>query len=205
VPSPDERQETVPAIATRDVSVRIQELTHGATACVNTRQWTLRTLIAYLFDGRECDEVRAALARGEGVAHGSRLTWPPVEITADELSAIERTFPHEQPDRVLEVEAVVLAQLVVPADDPRTVVTVRPSHPTVAEVVPHAQYVRFDYGPWADVYLASLTRDQAMALLADSALGIEDATNVTSASLLAEEHESAIRLESPRADEQKPW
>ncbi|MDQ6829616.1 MAG: hypothetical protein M3081_12170, partial [Gemmatimonadota bacterium] len=187
------------------LSVRVQELEHGAAGCVSTRQWPLRTLIAYLFDGRECDEVRALLATGEGVARGARLTWPPTTITAEELTEIENTFPPPIPVRQLTPSEIASAELVIPADKPKVAVSIRPSHPVVAAVLLHAVYERFDYGPWADLFTASLTRDDTFALLADIALGVSESENIQRASMLAEVHPAVIRLIAQRAEEQPPW
>ncbi|MEP6691761.1 MAG: hypothetical protein ABJD07_11440 [Gemmatimonadaceae bacterium] len=194
MPLPDERE----------LTVRVQELKHGAGACVVTRQWPLRTLIAQLFDGRECDDVRALLAAGEGSARGNRLSWPPVTLTAGELTAIEQTFPPALPDRAITPAQVTSAELVVPAGAPRTAVGVRVSHPAIQEAMLHATYLRFDYGPWADLYEASLTRDQAMALLADAAMSVTEADHVQRAAMLAEEHDAALRFVVPREGEHLP-
>ena len=61
----------------------------GATVA----EWPLPALVAYLFEGREEDEVRALLARGEGEAHGAHITWEPVDVSADELTRIQGEFP----------------------------------------------------------------------------------------------------------------
>src|SRR5688500_19648093 len=39
---------------------------------------------------------RSSDLRGEGTRDGTRATWAPVELSADELTAIERTFPPER-------------------------------------------------------------------------------------------------------------
>src|ERR671933_2786140 len=96
------------------VAVRVQDLAHGAGQCVVVRRWPLATLVAYLFEGRECDDVRAALAAGEGVARGARLTWPPLELSAEELTAVERGFPREQPTRPLDLSGVTAVVLHLP-------------------------------------------------------------------------------------------
>ena len=111
--------------------------------------WPLRTLIAWLFAGRECDEVRSLLARGEATRDGTRATWNPVELTAEELTTIERTFPQASPTRPLEVGGarIVLVRrgkhIELAADDSR-----------VRDAAPRATYRWFDYGAWADVWEA---------------------------------------------------
>ncbi len=187
------------------LSVRVQDLEHGAAGCVSTRQWPLRTLIAYLFDGRECDEVRALLETGVGVAHSTRLSWPPTTITAAELSEIEHTFPPPIPVRQLTPADVTSAELIIPADTPKLAVLVRPTHPAVAAALLHAVYDRFDYGPWADLFTASLSRDQAQALLADISLGVTESEHIQRAAMLVEDHSAAVRLTARRPEETEPW
>ena len=201
------------------VAVRVQDLAHGAGQCVVVRRWPLATLVAYLFEGRECDDVRAVLAAGEAVARGSRLTWPPLALSADELSAIERTFPRPRPDRPLELAAASAAVLHVPlslADDPggaspgalaspREPLALGRDDAVVRALAARASYVRFDYGPWADVYSAPLALDEVAALL-------DAARTPTSMDADLELHvvrhaATAPRLDVvvPRADARAPW
>jgi putative ABC transport system ATP-binding protein len=133
--------------ATVHVPVRMQQGTAERTV-----HWPLRTLIAWLFVGRQCDEVRALLARGETMRDGTRGTWPPVRLSAEELTAIERTFPAANPERPLD-PADARVTLVTPggtevlaADDPR-----------VRGAISGASYRWFDYGVWADVWEASVS------------------------------------------------
>src|SRR5687767_10260926 len=127
-----------------DVPVRLQ---HGAGD--RTVHWPLRTLIAWLFIGRQCDEVRALLARGETTRDGSRASWPPVRLSAQELTAIERTFPAANPARLLDPAHARVTLVtadgseVLASDDAR-----------VREAVSRASYRWFDYGLWADVWEA---------------------------------------------------
>jgi len=167
--------------------------------------WPLATLVAFLFDGRECDDVRSLLTKGEGSAHDTRAHWEPISLTADELSAIERGFPAPDPSRVLVPEELAAAQIAVPAASPREMAPARVDHPLVREAVARALYVRFDYGEWADVFTASLTRDQALALLADTMLGVRDSDLVEPAARLAEEDTAALRLIAPRPGVRPPW
>jgi len=126
------------------VPVRMQE---GSSE--RTVQWPLRTLIAWLFVGRQCDEVRALLARGETARGDTHATWAPVHLSAEELTAIERTFPAANPERQLDLR-VARARLVTPD---RTV-ALAPDDPRVRDAASRATYKWFDYGPWADVWEA---------------------------------------------------
>jgi putative ABC transport system ATP-binding protein len=129
----------------RPIAVRFQE-----KGVERTVQWPLRTLIAWLFAGRECDEVRALLARGDATRDGTRASWAPVHLSAQQLTAIEKTFPEAAPTRRLDVSrsrALLVrrgASIELAADDPR-----------VREAAASAVYKWFDYGAWADVWEAS--------------------------------------------------
>ena len=112
-----------------------------------TVHWPLRTLIAWLFVGRQCDEVRALLARGETTRDGVSATWPPVELTAEELTAIERTFPSAKPERALDLTSA-RAWLVTNTGS----VALATDDPRVRGAVRSATYRWFDYGVWADVW-----------------------------------------------------
>src|SRR5919206_973923 len=81
------------SVRERRVTARLQHAHRGESGDTVVANWPLETLVAYLFEGRECSEVRSLLARGEGRARGTRITWDPVELTEDEFSAIERQFP----------------------------------------------------------------------------------------------------------------
>ena len=127
------------------VTVRMQD-PNGDT----TVHWPLRTLIAWLFAGRECDEVRSLLARGEASRDGTRATWKPVQLTAEQLTAVERTFPQATPTRPLDVGRA-RARLVRRGGQ----VELRPDDLRVRDAAPRATYRWFDYGAWADVWEAS--------------------------------------------------
>ena len=114
-----------------------------------TVRWPLRTLAAWLFLGRQCDEVRSLLATGETTRNGTQATWPPVRLSADELTAIERTFPAANPTRVLEPTRAQ-ATLVSPNEQ----VTLAPDDPRVRDAAARAAYRWFDYGTWSDVWEA---------------------------------------------------
>ncbi|HEU5186223.1 MAG TPA: ABC transporter ATP-binding protein [Gemmatimonadaceae bacterium] len=112
--------------------------------------WPLRTLIAWLFVGRECDQVRSLLGRGETVRNGTRAMWTPVHLSADELTAIERTFPAADPARALDLtqaKAVLVRR--------GKAITLAPDDSRAREASARAVYKWFDYGPWADVWEAT--------------------------------------------------
>lgn len=186
-----------------DVHLRRADL---ARAMVDaTHRWPLRTLVAFLFDGRECDQVRHVLATGEATAHGRLASWEKVVLTPDELTAIEREFSPPMPDRQIVVEQVARAELVLPASVPAVVVPLRTHHPVVREATARARYLRFDYGPWADVYETPLSRTETMALLADVMLGVPEGTAAERALALAETETAALWLIVPREGIQPPW
>ena len=116
-----------------------------------TVRWPLRTLIAWLFIGRQCDEVRALLARGETTREGTRATWPPVRLSPEELTAIERTFPASDPTRPLEPGRADVTLV-----GPNESVTLPPADPRARDAASRASYRWFDYGTWADVWEASV-------------------------------------------------
>ena len=61
--------------------MRVRIMPAGDVPGVATsRQWPLSTLVAYLFDGRSCDDVRELLALGEGIAHGNLVSWAPLTL-----------------------------------------------------------------------------------------------------------------------------
>ena len=122
----------------------------GSAAGERTVQWPLRTLIAWLFVGRQCDEVRALLARGETTRDGTRATWPAVKLSAEELTAIERTFPTANPTRLLDT-STARAWLVTNSG----ATALAPEDRRVYEAASRATYRWFDYGVWADVWEAS--------------------------------------------------
>jgi hypothetical protein len=167
--------------------------------------WPLDTLVAFLFEGRECDEVRALLSRGEGEARGSSLTWEPVDLTVDELSAIERRFPRGDEPRPLDRRRAVAVALTVPALHPTLSIPIRSDHPLVAVAASRAAYLRFDYGPWADVYVATLTRAEAAELLDDPARRGNDTGEAELAKRVIGEDDAALRFTVPREDQPPPW
>jgi putative ABC transport system ATP-binding protein len=132
-----------------DVGVRMREGSRETTV-----HWPLRTLVAWLFAGRQCEEVRTLLARGEATRDGTRATWEPVHLSGDQLTAIERTFPAANPTRPLDpmhARALLVtrdASVSLPPDDPR-----------VREAASRAAYRWFDYGAWADVWEAPYGSD----------------------------------------------
>ena len=119
-------------------------------AGARTVRWPLRTLIAWLFVGRQCDEVRALLARGETTRDGTRATWPPARLSAEELTAIERTFPSASPTRSLDASAARVWLVTGDGSAP-----LLPDDRRAQDAASRATYRWFDYGVWADVWEAS--------------------------------------------------
>lgn len=167
--------------------------------------WPVQTLVAYLFDGRECDEVRALLARGEGEARGTVLTWEPLAISPEELVTIESDFPREEEPHPLDRSHGVAVSLTLPALHPTLSVPIRGDHPLVGAVASRAAYLRFDYGPWADVYVATLTRDEAAELLDDPARRVNDTGEAELAKRIIGEDDAALRFVVPREGAPPPW
>jgi putative ABC transport system ATP-binding protein len=128
----------------RPIVVRFQE-----NGVERTVEWPLRTLIAWLFAGRECDEVRAVLARGDSTRDGTTAAWAPVHFSPQQLTAVERTFPEASPTRRLDVSRALAVfmrrdeRVRLAADDAR-----------VRDAASSAVYKWFDYGAWADVWEA---------------------------------------------------
>jgi hypothetical protein len=173
----------------------------GATVA----EWPLPALVAYLFEGREEDEVRALLARGEGEAHGAHITWEPVDVSADELTRIQGEFPRMREPAPLDRQRVVSIALTVPALHPTLSVPIRGDHPLVAVAASRAAYLCFDYGPWADIYVATLTRDEAAELLDDPARRGNDEGAAELAKRIIGEDDAALRFAVPREDAPPPW
>ncbi len=184
--------------------VRVQELRPGAEP--TDRRWPLSTLMAYLFEGRECDEVRELLAHGEGTAHGTRLEWAPLRISEDEFVEIERSFPQDPPHGPLTIDSVRGVELNVPALRPDLRIPLRTAHPLLKGIAQRAAYLRFDYGHWADVYVATLTPGEAAELLADpSRRATEDGTEAELANRIGSEDDAGLRFIVPRRDIPPPW
>ena len=131
--------------AATQIAVRMRDRNADTTV-----HWPLRTLVAWLFAGRECDEVRSLLARGEAARDGTRATWIPVQLTAEELTAVEQTFPQAIPTRSLDV---VRARAVLVRRGEQVELT--PDDPRVRDAASRATYRWFDYGAWADVWEAA--------------------------------------------------
>src|SRR3978361_1312407 len=89
-----------------------------APGVATSRQWPLSTLVAYLFDGRSCDEVRDLLAQGEGAAHGNIASWAPITLSAQERTAIESRVPKPHPAPALAYERATFVELDMPALQP---------------------------------------------------------------------------------------
>ena len=170
-----------------------------------SRQWPLSTLVAYLFDGRSCDEVRELLAVGEGIAHGNEVSWTPLTLSEQELSAIESGFPKPHPAPALSYERAAFVELDMPALQPTLSVPIRGDQPLVEGIAQRAAYLSFDYGPWADVYVSTLTREEAAELLADPARRVHDAGEAELAKRIIGEDDAALRFAVPRPESPPPW
>jgi hypothetical protein len=170
-------------------------------------EWPLQTLVAYLLDGRsERDDVRALLAQGRAEARGALLEWEPLHISSDELNRIESGFPREEEPHPLDQRHAALVALTLPALHPDISVPIRADHPLVSAVASRAAYLRFDYGPWADVYLATLTRDEAAELLDDPARRVrDDSGQAELAKRIIGEDDAALRFIVPREGSPPPW
>ena len=170
-----------------------------------SRAWPLSTLVAYLFDGRSCDDVRELLAVGEGKAHGTIVSWAPVMLSVQELTAIESRFPKPHPAPALAYERATYVELDMPALQPTLSVPIRGDQPLVEGIAQRAAYLSFDYGPWADVYVSTLTREEAAELLADPARRVHDAGEAELARRIIGEDDAALRFAVPRAESPPPW
>lgn len=170
-------------------------------------EWPLQALVAYLLDGRrESEDVRAVLARGRAEARGAILEWEPLDLSADELNLIESGFPREEEPHPLDRRLAALVALTLPALHPDISVPIRADHPLVSTVASRAAYLCFDYGSWADVYLATLTRDEAAELLADPARRVhDDGGEAELAKRIIGEDDAALRFIVPREDSPPPW
>jgi hypothetical protein len=184
--------------------VRYRRKSDGADAVV--AEWPLQTLVAYLLDGREDDEVRALLALGQAEARGALLEWDPLQLSSEELTSIESDFPREEDPRPLDRSHTMSVSLTLPALHPDLSVPIRADHPLVGAVASRAAYLRFDYGPWADVYLATLTRAEAAELLDDPARRVRgDGVQAELAKRIIGEDDAALRFIVPRDGAPPPW
>jgi hypothetical protein len=184
--------------------VRCRRRSDGLDAAV--ADWPLQALVAYLMDGRECDEVRALLALGQAEARGALLEWDPLRISSDELTRIESDFPREEEPHPLDRNLMASVALTLPALHPDLSVPIRADHPLVGAVASRAAYLRFDYGPWADVYLATLTRAEAEEQLDEHARGVSDVGDPAErATRRKVEDDAALRFVVPREGSPPPW
>ncbi|HET7585255.1 MAG TPA: hypothetical protein VFK13_10115 [Gemmatimonadaceae bacterium] len=185
-----------------DVQVRAVEPSEGRAPEV---RWPLATLVAFLSDGRESDEVRTLLAAGRGAARGRLLSWRPVHLSPDDLSAVQAELPRPMPDHPFDLDRVTAVQLKIPALNPTLTVPLRTSHPLVREIAARAAYLCFDYGPWADVYVATLTSDEATALLSHPKRRTADAGSAELAARVVGEDDASLHFVVPRPGAPPPW
>lgn len=185
--------------------VRYRRASDGANEVA--AEWPLRTLVAYLLDGqREGEEVRELLAQGSAESRGALLEWEPLRLSPDELSRIESGLPREEDPHPLDERHAAQVALTLPALHPDISVPIRADHPLVSAVASRAAYLRFDYGPWADVYLATLTRDEAAELLDDPARRVRnDGGEAELAKRIIGEDDAALRFIVPRDGSPPPW
>ena len=93
----------------------------------------------------------------------------------------------------------------MPALQPTLSVPIRGDQPLVEGIAQRAAYLSFDYGPWADVYVSTLTREEAAELLADPARRVHDAGEAELARRIIGEDDAALRFAVPRAESPPPW
>jgi hypothetical protein len=123
------------------------------------------------------------------------------------------TSPRARPDRPLDLAATSAIALVVPSDDegsgPATshlAVPLRRGHPVAEAAARRARYVWFDYGPWADLYDAPVTSEEAMSVLLAARR-----PPVTEVAVEEEVHDrfsperAFVRYAVPRPGEPPPW
>lgn len=135
-----------------------------------TDKWPLATLVAFLFAGRECDDVRALLAGGRLDGTLTRVEWEPIVLDVRAFAAVERELPSSLPESERTIEPSVAREvaLVAPPDGRGARVLLKPGAPLVATLASQAQYSRFDYGSWADVWETHVAPEQVPGVLAVS-------------------------------------
>jgi hypothetical protein len=185
--------------------VQMQAIESEGPRCAQTRRWPLRTLAAFLYDGRARDEVQSVLAAGHGDARAMRLAYEPVHLSGDEVAAIEQSFPEARPERPLSLGEDTHVELLMPADRPVLAVEIRKEHARVHEAVERAHYLRFDYGAWADIWEARLRRADADELLADPKRRVDDDGEAELAARVVGEDDAVLRFVIPRPDAPAPW
>jgi hypothetical protein len=89
----------------------------------------------------------------------------------------------------------------MPALHPTLAIPIRADHPLVASAAARAAHLRFEQGPWADIYLATLTRAEAAELLDDPARRVNDTGEAELAKRVLGEDDAALRFTVPRSDE----
>lgn len=188
-------------------TTRVRYHRRGDGTDVTVADWPLQTLVAYLLDGRrEHEDVRALLAEGRAEARGALVEWEPVRLSPDELTRIENAFPRAQEPHPLDRSHAAQVTLTLPALHPDISIPIRADHPLVSAVMSRAAYLRFDYGAWADVYVATLTYDEASELLDDPARRVrDDGGQAELARRIIGEDDAALRFIVPREGSPPPW
>ncbi len=188
-------------------TTRVRYHRRSAGADVTVAEWPLQTLVAYLLDGRRTrEDVCTLLAEGRAESRGALVEWEPLQMSPEELNSIESGFPREEEPHPLGGRHASLVALTLPALHPDISVPIRADHPLVSAVASRAAYLRFDYGPWADVYLATLTHDEASELLDDPARRVhDDGGQAELARRIIGEDDAALRFVVPREGSPPPW
>jgi len=185
-------------------AVRVRRRVDTPASVEHVHSWPLGTLAAFLFEGRDGSEVRRMLGAGIARAHGWQARWDPIELSVEELDAVESLFPDSQPDLALDLEAASV-MLQVPALVPFLFVPIRRENPVVEAAARRAAYQCFDYGAWADVFLATVSSVDAAAILDDPARRGHDRDEAELARRVVGESDVALRFEVRRAGLAPPW
>jgi len=115
--------------------------------------WPLRTLVAFLSEGRDGASIRRVLAEGSLASGGLDAQWASVEVSSHEMLAIEHSFPRAldpAPDAPLAGALDLGIHFEVPAVAPVGRAELDPSHPEVARAMSSLRYDGFDVAAWAD-------------------------------------------------------
>ncbi len=136
---------------------------------------------------------------------GAARPGDPVALSAEEFGAIEHGVASEAEPRPLERHHAVLVELTMPALHPTLAIPIRADHPLVSSAAARAAYLRCSDEPWADIYVATLTRAEAAELLDDPARRVNDTGEAELAKRVLGEDDAALRFTVPRPDPPPPW
>lgn len=115
----------------------------------------------------------------------------------------ERRTVSQPPQQPFDWHRAVSVILTVPALHPTLSIPIRADHPLVEVAASRAAYLHFEDGPWADIYLATLTRAEAADLLNDPARRADDEGEAELAKRIIGEDDAALRFALPH-DEAPP-